>query len=92
MRSHVFITLAIILAMFALSSNAAYISALAVYSSMQPACAKAVMACYAAGDSTWGATLGLTAPPIIAACNAGFGACQASAAKAVGLALFIPFV
>lgn len=92
MRSHVFITLAIILAMLALSDNAAYISALAVYSSMQPACAEPVMACYAAGFSTWGATLGLTAPPTIAACNAGFGACQASAAKVAGFALFIPSV
>ena len=92
MRFNVVTILAIILAVFNLSGNAAYISALATYSAMQPACAKAVMACYAAGGSTWGATLGLTAPPTIAACNAGFGACQASAAKAAGLAFFIPFI
>jgi len=92
MRSQIFITLAIVLAVFTISGNAAYISALATYSAMQPACAKAVMACYAAGGSTWGATLGVTAPPTIAACNAGFGACQASAAKAAGLALAIPFI
>jgi len=92
MRSHIFVTLSIILAMFAFSANAAFISALVVYSSMQPACANAVMACYATGGSTCGATLDLTAPPTIAACNAGFGACQASAAKAASLAALIPFV
>lgn len=92
MHFQMLITLSIVLTMFALSGNAAFFSALAVYRAMQPACAKAVMACYATGGSTWGTTLGLTAPLTIAACNAGFGACQASAAKAAGLAALIPFV
>jgi len=92
MRSHVFTTLAIILVVFACSGDALFFSALFTYGSMQGVCATGVMACYAAGGATWGATLGFTAPPTILACNAGFGACQAAAFKAAGAAAFIPFI
>lgn len=92
MRFHVFITFSVILAMFALSGDALFFSALAAYGGMQGVCAAGVMACYAAGGATWGATLGATATPTILACNAAFGACQASAAKAAALGAFIPFV
>jgi len=92
MRFYIFTALAIILAIFTISSDAAFVSALVVYSSMQPTCAKAAMACYAAGGATWVATLGLTAPPTIVACNAGFGTCQATAAKLAYIASWIPFL
>ncbi|KAK4541970.1 hypothetical protein LTR36_007170 [Oleoguttula mirabilis] len=50
------------------------------YGICQAGCAGVVMACYAAGGATWGATLGATAPAIIVACNTTFGAGQAACA------------
>jgi ABC-type sulfate transport system permease component len=92
MRFYVFISLAIIIAFFTISSDATPASALAVYRSMQSACDKAVEACYAAGCSKWAVKLGLTAPTTDAACKASFDACQASAKTALGLVLAIPFI
>jgi hypothetical protein len=43
----------------------------------QAGCAAVVTACYGAAGFTWGATLGVTAPPSIIACNTTFGTCQA---------------
>ncbi|KAI8947707.1 hypothetical protein F4801DRAFT_559745 [Xylaria longipes] len=50
----------------------------ASYSICQAGCAAVVKACYAAAGFTWGATLGISAPASIVACNAAFGTCQAS--------------
>jgi hypothetical protein len=50
------------------------------YGICQAGCASVVMACYAAAGFTWGATLGITAPASIIACNAAFGTCQAACA------------
>ncbi|KAJ5710925.1 hypothetical protein N7488_005081 [Penicillium malachiteum] len=50
------------------------------YGICQAGCSSVVMACYAAGGATWGATLGATAPPTIIACNVAFGTCQAACA------------
>jgi len=52
----------------------------AAYGICQAGCASVVMACYAAGGFTWGATLGASAPATIVACNAAFGTCQAACA------------
>ncbi|KAF2705155.1 hypothetical protein K504DRAFT_460423 [Pleomassaria siparia CBS 279.74] len=57
----------------------------AAYGICQAGCAGVVMACYAAGGSTWGATLGASAPPTIVACNTAYGTCQAACA-AIALA------
>lgn len=53
------------------------------YGACQAGCACVVMACYSAAGYTWGATLGATAPPSIAACNAAYGTCQAACAAAI---------
>ncbi|KAB8299301.1 hypothetical protein EYC80_001377 [Monilinia laxa] len=50
------------------------------YASCQAGCAGIVMACYSAAGFTWGATLGVTAPASIVACNAAFGTCYAACA------------
>ncbi|KAJ5288668.1 hypothetical protein N7478_001698 [Penicillium angulare] len=50
------------------------------YAICQAGCASVVMACYAAGGATWGATLGASAPPTIVACNTAYGTCQAACA------------
>lgn len=92
MRVRAISTLVLVVAMRIGLSDAGPGSALATYGAMQAICAKAVMSCYGAGGATWGATMGITAPPTIVACNAGFGACQASAAKAAGIAAVIPFI
>ena len=52
----------------------------AAYGVCQAGCATVVMACYSAAGFTWGATLGVTAPASIIACNAAFGSCQAACA------------
>jgi len=52
----------------------------AAYGVCQAGCAAVVMACYAAGGATWGATLAITAPATIVGCNAGYGTCQAACA------------
>ena len=52
----------------------------AAYGVCQAGCAAVVMACYGAAGSTWGATLGATAPASIIACNMAFGKCQAACA------------
>jgi hypothetical protein len=57
------------------------------YAACQGGCATLVMACYAAGGCTWGATLGATAPATIIACNTGYAGCQATCAT---VALFAP--
>ena len=91
MRFQIFIILAIVLAVFATSGDALFGSALAAYSAMQPACAAGVVACYTAAGATFGVTCGLAAGPAVLACDVGFGACQASAAKAAGAAFFLSF-
>ncbi|RDI87998.1 hypothetical protein Vi05172_g1982 [Venturia inaequalis] len=58
------------------------------YAVCQAGCASVVMACYAAGGATWGATLGATAPATIVACNAAYGTCQTACAAV----LLIPFL
>jgi hypothetical protein len=50
------------------------------YAICQAGCASVVMACYSAAGFTWGATLGLTAPATVLACNSAYGACQAACA------------
>jgi hypothetical protein len=92
MRFQVFIVLALIFMVFITPSDAADVSAFALYTSMNAACHNAVAACYAAGGSTWSVTFGLTASPTIVACNAGFVACKTSAEKAAGLVSAIPFI
>ncbi|KAJ5116293.1 hypothetical protein N7456_000641 [Penicillium angulare] len=57
------------------------------YGICQAGCASLVMACYAAGGATWGATLGATAPPTIVGCNTAFGTCQVACAAV----LLVPF-
>ncbi|EJT69068.1 hypothetical protein GGTG_13336 [Gaeumannomyces tritici R3-111a-1] len=52
----------------------------AAYGVCQAGCAAVVMACYSAAGFTWGATLGVSAPPTIIACNTSFGTCQAACA------------
>jgi hypothetical protein len=52
----------------------------AAYGICQAGCSAVVMACYFAGGSTWGATLGATAPATIVGCNIAFGTCQAACA------------
>jgi hypothetical protein len=52
----------------------------AAYGVCQAGCATVVMACYSAAGFTWGATMGLTAPASIIACNSAFGTCQAACA------------
>ncbi|KAF1814288.1 hypothetical protein P152DRAFT_392925, partial [Eremomyces bilateralis CBS 781.70] len=54
-----------------------------LYAGCQVGCAGAVMACYSAAGFTWGATLGITAPATIIACNMAFGSCQAGCAAAL---------
>lgn len=46
------------------------------YAACQSGCVPLVMACYAAGGATWGATLGITAPAKIVACNLAWGTCR----------------
>lgn len=50
------------------------------YGICQAGCSGVVMACYSAAGFTWGATLGVTAPASIVACNTAYGACQAACA------------
>ncbi|KAL8346289.1 hypothetical protein RB598_000274 [Gaeumannomyces tritici] len=52
----------------------------AAYGVCQAGCAAIVMACYSAAGFTWGATLGVSAPATIIACNTSFGTCQAACA------------
>jgi hypothetical protein len=52
----------------------------AAYGVCQAGCSAVVMACYSAAGCTWGATLGISAPATIIACNAAFGTCQAACA------------
>ena len=54
----------------------------AAYGICQAGCAAVVMACYSAAGFTWGATLGVSAPASILACNAAFGTCQGACAVA----------
>ncbi|OCK90052.1 uncharacterized protein K441DRAFT_666685 [Cenococcum geophilum 1.58] len=54
----------------------------AAYGIRQAGCAAVVMACYSAAGFTWGATLGVSAPASILACNAAFGTCQGACAVA----------
>ena len=63
----------------ALSASTVSASPLA-YGICQGGGAAVVMACYSAGEATWGATLGATAPATIVACNAAFGTCSATCA------------
>lgn len=90
MRSQLFAMLLVILATMVSQSVAGFFAAVFAYSSLQPICATGVMACYAAGGATWGATLAATAPPTIVACNAAFGACQGAAFKVSGVAAALP--
>lgn len=50
------------------------------YGLCQAGCSAIVMACYAAGGATWGATACATAPATIIGCNFAFGTCQAACA------------
>lgn len=50
------------------------------YGVCQAGCAGVVMACYSAAGFTWGATMGVSAPATILACNSAFGSCQAACA------------
>jgi hypothetical protein len=52
----------------------------AAYGLCQAGCAAVVMACYSAAGFTWGATMGISAPASIIACNSAFGTCQATCA------------
>ncbi|KAL2782510.1 hypothetical protein BJX66DRAFT_331140 [Aspergillus keveii] len=52
----------------------------AAYGICQAGCSTVVMACYGAAGFTWGATLGLSAPASVIACNSAFGTCQAACA------------
>jgi hypothetical protein len=52
----------------------------AAYGICQAGCSAIVMACYSGAGFTWGATLGVSAPATIVACNAAFGTCQAACA------------
>ncbi|KAL3458413.1 hypothetical protein BJX64DRAFT_266733 [Aspergillus heterothallicus] len=52
----------------------------AAYGVCQAGCSAVVMACYGAAGFTWGATLGVSAPASIIACNSAFGTCQAACA------------
>jgi hypothetical protein len=70
-------------AMFASSVTAGPLG----YAACQAGCATVVMACYAAGGATWGATLGTTAPATIIACNSAYASCQAVCAT---VALWAP--
>src|SRR5437016_2240374 len=56
------------------------------YGIYRAGCASVVMACYAAAEATWVATLGATAPATVIACNPAFGSCSAACAV-VALAL-----
>ncbi|KAL4863898.1 hypothetical protein BDV12DRAFT_176896 [Aspergillus spectabilis] len=52
----------------------------AAYGVCQAGCSAVVMACYGAAGFTWGATMGLSAPASVVACNSAFGTCQAACA------------
>jgi hypothetical protein len=53
----------------------------AAYGVCQAGCAAVVMACYSAAGFTWGATMGVSAPASIVACNSAFGVCQGACAS-----------
>jgi hypothetical protein len=50
----------------------------AAYGICQAGCAALVTACYTAAGFTWGATMGVSVPATIIACNSAFGTCQAA--------------
>ncbi|KAE8371456.1 hypothetical protein BDV26DRAFT_286779 [Aspergillus bertholletiae] len=52
----------------------------AAYGVCQAGCSAVVMACYSAAGFTWGATLGVSAPAFVIACNTAYGTCQAACA------------
>ncbi|OIW28253.1 hypothetical protein CONLIGDRAFT_577608 [Coniochaeta ligniaria NRRL 30616] len=56
------------------------VASLVGYGICQAGCAGVVMACYSAAGFTWGATMGVSAPATIIACNSAFGSCQAACA------------
>jgi hypothetical protein len=68
---------------FALTIASTALAGPLAYAICQPGCAAIAMACYTAAGFTWGATLGVTAPVSIVACNSAFGACQAACWAAV---------
>lgn len=72
------LSLVTIIVIFALPSSVQ--AGPAAYGICQAGCAAVVTACYTAAGSTWGATLGASAPPTIIACNSAFGTCQAACA------------
>jgi hypothetical protein len=48
----------------------------AAYGIYQAGCAALVTACYTAAGFTWGATMGVSVPATIIACNSAFGICD----------------
>ena len=69
-----------LLAAICLSFVSTALAGPAAYGACQAGCSAVVMACYSAAGFTWGATLGVSAPASIIACNTAFGTCQAACA------------